>query len=138
MKKIYTFVLLIMPLLLIAACGLLTSEDPLAGTKWQLETLNGQDRLPGSVVTLEFADQRLSGSSGCNSYGAGYQIKGEELIIDAVAMTEMACADEGVMGQESAYTKLLGEARKFKVSDTELVLSNANGDPIMTFSPRQP
>ena len=138
MKKIHTFFMLVMLLLLTAACGLLSSEDPLAGTKWQLETLNGQDRLPGSVVTLEFADQRLSGSAGCNSYGAGYQIKGEEIVIDAVAMTEMACADEGVMGQESTYTQLLGEVKKFSVSDTELVLSNANGDPLLTFSPRQP
>lgn len=138
MKKIYTYVMLIVPLLLIAACGLLSSEDPLAGTKWQMETLNGQNSLPGSVVTLEFADQRLSGSAGCNSFGAGYQIKGEEIIIDAVAMTEMACADEGVMSQESTYTRLLGEAKKFSVSDTELVFFNANGDPLLTFIPRQP
>ena len=138
MKKIYTYVMLIMLLLLTAACGLLSSGDPLAGTKWQMETLNGQDRLPDSVVTLEFADQRLSGSAGCNSFGAGYQIKGEEIIIDAVAMTEMACADEGVMSQESTYTRLLGEAKKFSVSDTELVFFNANGDPLLTFLPRQP
>jgi heat shock protein HslJ len=138
MKKIHKFFMLVTLLLLTAACGLLSSEDPLASTKWQLETLNGQDRLPGSVVTLEFADQRLSGSAGCNSFGAGYKIKGEEIIIDAIAMTEMACADEGVMGQESTYTQLLGEAKIFSVSDTELVLSNATGDPLLTFSPRQP
>jgi heat shock protein HslJ len=88
------------------------------------------------VVTIEFADQRMSGSAGCNSYGAGYETDGDRLIFDAVAMTEMACVDELVMQQESKFTDLLGKVETYKLSKTELEFFDADGKTIISFIPR--
>ncbi|NMB67709.1 MAG: META domain-containing protein [Chloroflexi bacterium] len=78
--------------------------DPLAGTGWILTELNGQPALADVSVTLEFADGRLGGSDGCNSYGGGYRVEDGRLIVGAdMASTLMACADE-IMQQASAFS----------------------------------
>ncbi len=123
-------------LIMISGCGILGSKDPLNGTKWQLQTIGDAEPIASSVVTIEFSDQRMSGSAGCNSYGAGYQIDGKLILFDAVAMTEMACADELVMQQEGDFTRLLDQVDSFKYSNEVLEFVDAEGKTIMTFIPR--
>jgi heat shock protein HslJ len=127
---------LLASLVLISGCGFLAAKDPLSGTKWQLRNLGDAEPIPGSVVTIEFADQRMSGSAGCNSYGAGYEIDGDRLVFDAIAMTEMACADDTVMQQESKFTQLLGQVMTYKLFKDELALSDKGGNVLMTFGPK--
>jgi heat shock protein HslJ len=98
--------------------------------------LGDVEPIASSVVTIEFADQRMSGSAGCNSYGAGYETDGDRLIFDAVAMTEMACADELVMQQEGKFTDLLGQVETYKLTKTELEFMDVDGKILMSFIPR--
>jgi heat shock protein HslJ len=124
-------------LFLICGCGLINSQDPVDGTQWQLNTLAGEGPVSGSSITLDFADQRLSGSAGCNGYGASYEIQGDGLKVGAIAMTQMACQDESIMRQEQKFADLLGKAALIKESKESLELFDENGNNLMTFSPRE-
>jgi heat shock protein HslJ len=82
--------------ILLAGCGLLGSgKSELEGTKWQLQALEGVSPAAQVIITADFNDGRVSGSSGCNSYGAAYTTKDGKLTLDSVAVTEMACEDVG-------------------------------------------
>jgi len=112
----------------------MSSKDPLTGTRWKLEGMNSTIPLTDAVITLEFADQRLSGSSGCNGYGAEYKISGENIQIEAIAMTEIACLDENIMQLESDYSNFLGQVKNFKISENRLELFDDTGAGILVFT----
>ena len=42
----------------------------LAGSEWQLASLQGQAPLPGTQITLLFRDDEVGGFAGCNAYGS--------------------------------------------------------------------
>lgn len=46
----------------------------LENTAWELESLAGNDVLPGTTITLEFSGDQVSGSAGCNQYGGSYRV----------------------------------------------------------------
>ena len=70
--------------LLLAACG--SEGNPLADTEWRLVAL-GDAGAPAGVVggnaTAEFTTATdMTGWTGCNSYTAGYRVRGSELRLD--------------------------------------------------------
>lgn len=115
-------------------CGAGNSEDPLAGTKWRLVLLAGQDPIPGSTITLEFKDGMLSGSAGCNSYAGGYKVEGDQLTTDAIAMTEMACVQDGVMQQEAKFAEAFTNVKTYKLGGEVLELIDSSGGILLRFT----
>lgn len=108
--------------------------DPLAGTGWILTEVNGQPALADVSVTLEFADGRLGGSDGCNSYGGGYRVEDGRLIVGAdMASTLMACADE-IMQQASAFTAVLLQSPAFSIEGERLTLLGEDGAALAVFA----
>jgi heat shock protein HslJ len=82
----------------------------------------------GSQVTAIFAsDGRVSGSGGCNSFSAGYEIDGNKIKIDEIAQTEMACLDQKVMEQEQAYFAALAKATVYRIDGDRLELRDDAG-----------
>ena len=71
----------------------------------RLITENGQGKEPmaDTEVTLRFSAEKLTGSAGCNRYGASYQTGDDrQLSITDIASTEMWCLQsEGIMEQET-------------------------------------
>jgi heat shock protein HslJ len=123
---------------ILSGCGLLgENKNELEGTRWQLQSMDGNAPPESVVVTAEFNDGRISGSSGCNSYGAAYTAKDGKLSLDAVAMTEMACQDSGVMDTEQEYLKLLNTAKSYTISTDQLDLLDESGNIVLSFS-KQP
>ncbi|UCG25952.1 MAG: META domain-containing protein, partial [Chloroflexota bacterium] len=113
-----------------------TAGDSLAGTTWTLTELNGQPLLPTTEITAQFNDDgTVGGSSGCNNYNAAYEADGTNINIQAspAAMTLMACP-ELVMEQETAYLAALDAAETFEINGDELVLYDADGNPVAQFS----
>jgi len=111
-----------------------SAGDPLASTSWTLTQLNGQPALADVSVTLEFADGRLGGSDGCNSYGGGYQVEDGRLKVDPnMVSTLMACADE-IMQQASAYTAVLLQSPAFQVEGEQLTLLGGDGAALAVFA----
>lgn len=111
----------------LAACGG-SGAAALAGTRWQLVSIDGNPVLPGSAPTLRFDDAgQVSGSGGCNSFSGGYSVSGNTLSFDPLASTLMACADTAMMDQETAYLMALQGASDYTLSESGLSITGTNG-----------
>lgn len=113
----------------------------LEGTEWVLTSLGASPLLDGTHITLKFAEGKLGGFAGCNSYGgaqdSGGQIATAEgtLTVSEMAMTAMACpSPEGVMEQEQAYVEALRAASTYHLDGDRLELRDAGGATILTFA----
>lgn len=118
--------------LLLAACGgqAVTPSpspvpfDPIGA--WQLTSgrANGQAMpiVDGHRITLEITGSRIGGTAACNDYGGELNVRDGRLEIGELAMTAMACVDEGVMESESAYVRALEAVETMGMEGEELVL----------------
>jgi len=114
-------------LLLLSACTGSLSPDPLDGTVWELKEINDLPTLQNTIVTAEFTQGKVGGSSGCNSYGGAYKVNGNKFTSESIAMTLMACVDAGVMEQESAFLEILQKAQTFEIKDGQLLIFSSDG-----------
>jgi heat shock protein HslJ len=130
MKFINTLTVITWALVMLVACGG-TSGDPLNGTTWKLYSIGQYSPVPGSTTTIRFEGGQVSGLGGCNQYGGEYKVSGQTLSFSALYMTEMACTSPaGVMKQESAYLKFLGEAQSFTVTEGRLQIYRSEGQAL--------
>jgi heat shock protein HslJ len=96
---------------------------------WTVSSLH-----PESVtITANFAEGRIAGTCGVNSYGGPYQAgAGNSFSTGQLAMTAMA-GPEPAMRAESIYLTLLGQARSYKMADDRLTLYDAGGNESLIF-----
>jgi len=124
---------------LLVGCG--SSQDDgsaLQGTRWVLVTLGGESLLPGRAPSVEFAEDQISGSAGCNTYFSTYEVSGDELSIGDIAVTEMWCMEpEGLMDQETAFLAALNTVASYQVDAGRLELYNEAGTQVLVFGPEE-
>jgi heat shock protein HslJ len=119
---------------LVAVLSRTPAAPPLVGPTWRLVSLRGRDVVPGTRVTAVFAaDDRVSGSAGCNRYFGSSAVGAGSLEMGAIGSTRMACGAEGVMAQEDAYLDALGGAKAFRIQGAELRLGPAPGAVTLVF-----
>ena len=108
----------------------------LDGTHWTLTQLNGQPPVAAeAVVDLSFqAEGRIGGNGGCNSYGGDYAVSGSRLTVSNLMSTLMACLDDGLNTQESAYWAALGTVASYDLSGDVLTLKDASGAAVLVFA----
>ena len=113
----------------------------LAGTEWTLTAYNnGQDAvvsvLIGTEITAAFGDDgRLTGSAGCNTYGASYEVDGDHIALGPAVTTRMWCAEpEGVMDQENAFLGALELAVTYRIQGDKLEMRTADGALALQFT----
>jgi len=106
----------------------------LAGTAWRVTGYNNGKQavvsvLADTTLTLAFdAENRASGSAGCNRFTTGYSQDGEKVTFGATATTRMMCAGpEGVMEQEAQYLKALETVATGRLEGDSLELRTATG-----------
>ena len=132
---------LIIILILVSLLGCSQKTDELAGTEWELVTLNGKELIEGTAITLNFTDEYLGGEMGCNGYGGSpytgkYTTKGDGnfALIHPFAVTVQLCTDpEGVMEQEAAYIDMLMTASHYQIVDNRLEIESETGETILIF-----
>ena len=114
MKRKLVFISIVgkLLLLLLAACmGAGSSEDPLAGTSWELLFYRKSSLLAGTSITASFKDGQVRGFAGCNEYFGEYQIDGDQIIIRELASNTQDCDEPaGVIDQESLFLNYLHTA----------------------------
>ena len=124
-----------------------TEMEPAAleGVRWILASyMNAAgetvDTLAGSEVTAEFGLEpgRMGGSSGCNTYSAGYAVDGNTLTISEAISTLMACEPAELMQQEAEFLAALQSAATFEISGDLLTIANAAGETALTFEATEP
>jgi len=116
-------------------------KKKLAGTNWELVSLNGKDLIGGTAIMLEFTETYLGGEMSCNGYGgspdSGKYISknnGTFQLGDPFAVTVQLCTDpEGIMEQEAEYIDTLMSVIRFQVSGDHLKMQNENGETILVF-----
>ena len=130
-------------LVLVAACATTPTStpmttpapDPLDGHAWQLRawsisSLNASD----FAITARFADGRVSGRSGVNTYSGSYAPgPGSSLSFGPMALTRMA-GPEPAMRAENAYQALLADIRAYRMEADRLVLLDGAGNERLVFS----
>ena len=128
--------LLVLTAIGLTACTCQTEEIALEDTPWVLESYgepgNLQAVLEDTEITALFdsAEDKVSGSAGCNNYFAGYEINNNEVsIIAPVGSTEMYC--EGIMEQEDRYLELLESAETFQIQDKKLHIFSSGGQKLI-------
>lgn len=111
----------------------------LVGSSWALvswgDPADPTPVIDGSTVTLTFNENgRAGGSAGCNGYSVSYSFSGDQISFSMPISTMMACADEALMTQESAYLQALPTASGFTFSADQLVITLADGQQLV-FAP---
>lgn len=122
--------------LIAAACASLAPapSSDLAGTRWAVQSINGQ---PTQIRTpsVEFAaEDRIAGGGGCNQFSGVYEAANGAIAVRALGWTEMAC-DTPVMRQETAFFTVLDEADQYQRDGERLVLTTGAGR-FMVLTPR--
>jgi heat shock protein HslJ len=85
--------------------------------------------LPDTTITLNFDEEgQLFGSAGCNNYSGSYELDGRSLNIGPLASTRMACLEDGVMEQESAFLEALQAAHSISLIEDRLTITYAGGE----------
>lgn len=111
-------------------------SDTLAGTRWQLVTINA-DQVIGAdyiAVALEFTDDStLTGSAWCNSFNAAYSVSGGQMTVEPIARTEMSCAED-YQGPEDAFLQSLQAAAAIDLHVGTMTITDGN-DIVLGFVP---
>jgi heat shock protein HslJ len=106
----------------------------LEGSSWIVTDVNGAAPLPDTTITASFeADGNLSGTDGCNRYGATYELDGNQITITPGMTTMMACPDP-IMQQAGEYMAALESATNYQIQGDTLELLDAGGNAVATFT----
>jgi heat shock protein HslJ len=112
---------------------------PLVGSVWRLSSLAyGSDTvsspIAGAQPTARFsADDEISGSTGCNTYGGSYRIDGSAISIGGMRITLRGCEPD-VARQEDVFHRALQRAATFRIEGEILTLSDAAGAFLVSFT----
>lgn len=113
---------LVAMLLLLSVTAGCTGGASLNGT-WKATSASPQVLVAGVDVTLTFADGRVMGKAGCNSFGGDYSLSGGRLKVPQLGTTLMYC--DGAIGEQEAWiTRLLGASPTISVDGDTMVLSD--------------
>jgi heat shock protein HslJ len=130
MRRIGLFVFIT---ILLMACSSQSDVQDIGKTEWTLILLNGASPLEEAKATLNFFDDGLNGTTGCNVYHAGYSISGKTLEVFDLVVTEQDCSEmAGIMEQERVYLDILLNATRLLLEDDQLMLVTKD-DQILLF-----
>ena len=140
-------ILLGLLLSLLAACGAATpTATPATATPagsaaagpvgtWRLSTLAGQPALGATPLTLVLAaNGQASGNGGCNQFSSTATLSEATIAFTPIISTKMACADNSLNNQETAYLTALQSAATWKLDGASLTLSDAQGTAVAVFT----
>ena len=108
----------------------------LEGVTWEVTGFdNGRSAIvsvaSGTRLTLSFRDGNVSGSGGCNTFRAPYELDGERLELQLLASTRRMCPETGVMEQEKQFLGALQKAAMWQIRGELLDLFAAGGSRVV-------
>ncbi len=138
MRKQLILVLMMLGLQVMACTALPAGSQESLDGNWQLVTLDGAAVLPDYPISFTVEDGQVSGHAGCNLYDGTINVDGDSLSFGPIARTEMACADQTAMKQESDYFAVLLEVNGYQFDETgQLRLLDADGTSRLVFVPSE-
>ena len=95
--------------------------------RWTLVSVNRADAVPGADAYVEVAADRLSGRSGCNSFGVPLTRISDGVRFGPGQITLMACA-QPLMDQENSLMAVFEDVGRITVSaEGQLVIVGGQG-----------
>jgi heat shock protein HslJ len=118
--------------------NLSTDQRVLTGVEWRLVSFGpaGSEAniVAGTTVMLRFGeDGRASGSTGCNSYGGTYEVRGDAISFSRLVSTRRACLDPNANQQEQRFLSALEAAGRFRLSSNRLTILSDRGRNVLNF-----
>lgn len=119
-----------------------TLPSAIAQQSWELDafTFDGQSQalVPGATITLSFhtQSQEVSGSNGCNAYGATYSVSQSQnrFRLSALRQTLIACLKPGVGEQEAHYMTALPLITTYHLDQSGLTLRDDAGRYVLHYT----
>ena len=110
--------------------------NELQNKNWVVSEINGTKLVAdpaqqADVPSIQFDNERVSGSDGCNRFMGGYAVKGTEIKFSQLASTQKACLSATDISQK--YTKALGQVTHYDASKKELKFLDANKKVLVKF-----
>jgi heat shock protein HslJ len=103
-----------------------SGTETLVGPYWRLVELDGQPSISGGGARephLRFdPGNRVSGATGCNTLGGGYESTDAQLRFGDLFSTKMACVEEDRMAQETRFMRALASVGRFAITGDTLTL----------------
>ncbi len=122
----------------VAGCAAPGSQaDPAAlqGPEWTLTTASiGDVDVSVAGITVAFDGKQMSGFSGVNQYGGGYEASADGTFKPGMINSTLMAGPENLMAAEQAYLGVLQQVESFSVENDTLTLTPAEGEPL-TFAP---
>lgn len=121
----------------LAACGEGTdvaAGGPLTGRTFLSESVAGHDLVAGTQLRVDFREDEVSVTAGCNSLFGNLRIEGDRLFVEDMGGTEMGCDPER-HDQDVWITELLGSGPSFELDGDRLRLTA--GDVVVTLLDRE-
>jgi len=79
------------------------------------------------------AGGRLTGDTGCNSFGGTWSIDGDRLRLGGVGMTARACVDTDITAQEDAIARALSATKTASVDGDRLTIRTTDDSATLVF-----
>ena len=134
MRRVAAVAPLVAVAAVLTACGSATdstSTPPsLDGTSWTLTQVGGAAAIPGGQ--LGFNSGKVSGSTGCNSFGGTYTQSGNSLTISLGPATLIGCPP-ALAKQEHTVLAALSDTSSFTLGGGVLTLKNAAGKDLLAY-----
>lgn len=111
------------------------SNNPsLRGVEWKLDRLRDKSLMlernqATPYLIFDKAQDRVTGSSGCNRFFGGFEMDGTALRFAAMAGTRMACA--AGMDLEQAFLTTFDAVTQFRIDNDRLYLTDPSGTVLM-------
>jgi heat shock protein HslJ len=111
-----------------------STTSTLAGTQWNLQTLDGKTVKNSRPLTISFEDGRLNGFSGCNRFFGHYTDSTDGVFSTGqLGATKMACGD-GRDQLEQHYLEQLAASKLYAISLGQLHLLDPKRKILMVFT----
>lgn len=111
-----------------------SANTTVKNTSWALVSLPNQSLVSDSLITINFDNDKITGTDGCNGYTALYTQNDNKLNINrSIATTSKACP-EPIMQQASSYISALAQVITYKIEGTQLTLLDTDSKPLATFN----
>lgn len=112
-------------------------SEPLENSYWKLIQLDGkavgvEEGQSEAHFVLHSEDNRVSGATGCNWVMGSFETSGDQLVMQQLATTMMAC-DSASMALEQRFLAMLNEVASYRVLVDQLELYNDSGELLARF-----
>jgi heat shock protein HslJ len=138
--KIFTLVLLVIGMLILAACGGQEEAESIVGTTWQWQEYQdsaGENNIdvpdPQNYTLTLNEDGTANIKADCNQVSWTYELDGNELTFNTLGPSTLAmCAEDSL---DTVYLQRLGETATYVTSEGQLFLNLKFDSGNMIFNP---